>query len=783
MKEKLRSYFDKLATGKKTGYSGRFCSVTVIVIVLIIIHSCAKNKYYDPSIGDPLKTGIAAIVPSNMADSVFVDPLVTVTFKDNVDPGVIASASIILKNGTAEVPGSVSVTDSRAAFITQSDLAPETEYTATVRTDPGSGAGNSALNEYSWKFTTGRRHRISSLAVVSESPADKAASVAVTVPIIITFNQDLTSSMMKSISVLLKRGTTSITGKATFSGNTLIFQPDVNLTEGTLYTANVAIVTSGGYDTDKGSVKNSGWSFTTSGNAPDVTAPRISSVVPTNNATSVATSTNVTVTFSEAINPATVNSSSFFLKQGSVSIAGTVTSTGTTAVFTPAAPLVSNTVYTGTISTGVKDLAGNALAAQYIWTFTTVNVIDVTAPTVLSVVPASASSTASTTTKATVTFSEAMNSSTINSTTFTLKQGSVAVAGTVAYSGTTATFTPAASLSPNTVYTGTVSTGAKDVTGNALASAYTWSFTTAAAADVTPPTVSSVSPAANATSVAPGTKASVTFSEIVDASTLNTSTFTLKQGSTSVTGSVTCAGTVATFTPAVSLTGNTVYTCTLTTGVKDVSGNAMAAGYTWSFTIAVPVDVTPPTVTSVNPGNSATGVAVNTAITAMFSEAINSSLITSFTFLVKQGATGVSGTVTYSGTTATFTPSAALTGNTVYTCTITTGVKDIAGNAMTSDYTWSFTTVASTPAGKSFAADVMPILNICNTCHTHPWTPSATASTFYASLLSGGYINPANPTSGKIYTKLSGGHPPGTTVSAAQVTTILTWITEGSKNN
>jgi hypothetical protein len=782
MKEKLRSYFDKMEK-RRTGNPGMFFTLAAIVIVAVIINSCAKNKYYDPAIGDPLKTNIAAIVPSNMADSVFVDPMVTVTFKEDVDPGVVGSATIILKNGTAEIPGTMSLTDSSASFISQSDLLPESEYSATVRTDPGSNAGNNALNEYSWKFKTGRRHRISSLSVVSVSPADKASAVAITVPIIITFNQDLTSAMMKSITVQLKRGSSDVTGTSTFSGNTLIFQPNANLTEGTLYTGKIGIVTSGGYDTDKGSVKNFLWNFTTSGNAPDVTAPVISSVAPANNATSVATSSTASVIFSEAINPTTVNSSSFTLKQGSSPVAGTVSYTGTTAVFTPAAPLASNTVYTGTVTTAVKDLAGNALAAQYSWTFTTVNIIDVTAPTVVSVVPASASTTASTSTRATVTFSEAMNPSTLNSTTFTLKKGSVAVAGTVAYSGTTATFTPTTALAANTVYTGTISTGAKDLAGNALATAYTWSFTTAAAADVTPPTVVSVTPAAGSTAIATGTKPTVTFSEIMDASTINSSTFTLKQGSTTIAGSVSYTGTVATFTPSTALTGNMLYTCTLTTGVKDVSSNAMAAAYTWSFTTAVPVDVTPPTVTSVNPANSSTGVVVNSAITAIFSEAMNATTISGSTFMVKQGATAVSGTVTYTGTTATFTPSAALAGNTVYTCTITTGATDVAGNAIASNYTWSFTTVASAPAGKSFAADVVPILNLCNTCHTHPWTPSATASTFYASLLSGGYINPTNPTSGKIYTKLTGGHPPGSTVSAAQVTTILTWITEGSKNN
>ena len=61
------------------------------------------------------------------------------------------------------------------------------------------------------------------------------------------------------------------------------------------------------------------------------------------------------------------------------------------------------------------------------------------------------------------------------------------------------------------------------------------------------------------------------------------------------------------------------------------------------------------------------------------------------TFTVSNGG-AVAGTVSYSGTTATFTPTAALTASTLYTATITTGATDAAGNALTSDFTWTFTT-------------------------------------------------------------------------------------------
>ena len=104
-------------------------------------------------------------------------------------------------------------------------------------------------------------------------------------------------------------------------------------------------------------------------------------------------------------------------------------------------------------------------------------------------------------------------------------------------------------------------------------------------------------------------------------------------------------------------------------------------------------DTTPPTVSSTSPASSATGVGVSSAISATFSEDMNSSTITTSTFtLSSSSGSSVSGTVSYSNKVATFTPSSSLSYSTTYTATITTGVKDAGGNAMSSNYTWSFTT-------------------------------------------------------------------------------------------
>ncbi|WP_026209655.1 ice-binding family protein [Cytophaga aurantiaca] len=108
-----------------------------------------------------------------------------------------------------------------------------------------------------------------------------------------------------------------------------------------------------------------------------------------------------------------------------------------------------------------------------------------------------------------------------------------------------------------------------------------------------------------------------------------------------------------------------------------------------------PAPNNPPTVSSSNINDQATGVPVNKDIAVTFSEPMDASTITTSTFVVKKGSTIIPGTVSYSGTTATFNPSVVLDANATYTATVTTGVKDASGSALASNVVWSFTTGSS----------------------------------------------------------------------------------------
>ncbi|MFV5687932.1 Ig-like domain-containing protein [Flavobacterium sp. ZT3R25] len=308
----------------------------------------------------------------------------------------------------------------------------------------------------------------------------------------------------------------------------------------------------------------------------DGVCPIVSSTSPENGAINVPLDKTVTVIFNEEMNASTFDASSFTL-QGSSLVAGTVSFSGTTALFVPTNPLAANTTYTGRIKTSVKDIMGNALQADYVWTFSTGSTVT---PMVISTDPANNTTNVFLNKIVSADFNMIMNQATINTTTFTLKQGATSVAGSVSYIGTTAYFSPSIPLTANTVYTGTITTGAKNLQGTTIANNYIWTFTTGS---VTAPNVTATNPANNAGGIALNQNITANFSMPMDPLTISNTTFTLKNGATMITGTVSYLGTTATFNPNSDLSPGTTYTATITTGAKNVAGVALANDYVWNF--------------------------------------------------------------------------------------------------------------------------------------------------------------------------------------------------------
>lgn len=633
--------------------------------------------------------------PSNGSINVPLNTSISASFNEAMTVSTVSAVTFTLKRGATSVPGAVTYSGGLGAILSPASvLLPNTVYTAMISTGAEDLAGNGLAANFVWSFTTGATIDATPPVVASTLPLNGASQVAVNATISAVFSEAIDPTTLSTASVLLKRGATAITGTVSHSGNAVVFTPTVALANNAEHTVTItsAVTDLSGNILLQPKV----WSFTTV-SSTDAIAPIVVSVIPANTASAIAVSANVSATFSEAMNAGTISTSTFTLKQGATVVPGAVTYSGLTASFNPTSNLVVNTIYTASITTGARDAAGNSISTDYVWTFTTSAAPDLTAPTVISSIPVNGAVNVVWVSNVTAIFSEAMNPASITNANFMLMQGAIRYDGIISYSGNTLTFNPSSDLAPGTSYTATILTGATDLAGNALAANRVWSFSTALPVpppDVTPPTVVFTYPGNNSTSIATTSVVSVAFSESVTSQSISSSTFTLKQGTTPVAGLVQHFANAASFNPSAALATQTTYTATLTTGVTDLAGNTMTANYVWSFTTGGDVNADLPLVISVTPEDEAVDVATVASITATFSETMNPATLTTSTFRLTDGSGFVSGTVSYSGRTATFNPGSRLTPNTLYNGTITTGALDGAGNGIAIDYEWVFVTEA-----------------------------------------------------------------------------------------
>ena len=337
------------------------------------------------------------------------------------------------------------------------------------------------------------------IATVPLATTPIVTGVAINSKVVAAFSKDMAPATINTATFLLAcPAGTAVAGTVAYvaASRAATFSPPANLPAGTTCTATI---TTGAQDTTGLALVNAFvWSFTT-GAATDTTRPTVTLTVPAAGAAGVATNTQITATFSEDMDPATIIGATFTVTgPGTTPIAGTVAYAvvAKTATFTPTTPatLPANTLMTATITTGATDLAANALggnqaplpaASNFVWTFTTGAGPDTTTPpTVILVNPADLSTGVCLQKRINATFSESMDPSTITTATFTLQVTGPPVgtplAGTVTYDvpSKVATLAPTSALLANTNYTATVTTGARDLTASPLASNKVWTFTT-----------------------------------------------------------------------------------------------------------------------------------------------------------------------------------------------------------------------------------------------------------------------------------------------------------------
>ena len=382
----------------------------------------------------------------------------------------------------------------------------------------------------------------------------------------------------------------------------------------------------------------------------DTQPPQVSGVAPANGATGVSAAVAPGATFSEQVDPSTVTPGSFTLVGPSGAVAATVAydSASRTALLTPAAQLTGGASYTARISggpTGVRDVAGNALASDVTWTFTVRTCpCTIWAP---SAQPGIAASSDSGAVELGLRFRSDV-SGWIGGIRFYKGTGNVGThigslwsnTGTLlaraTFTGESASgwqqvsFDAAVPVSAGTTYVASYyapnghyalnlsafgASGVDAVPLHALrdgldgaSGVYRYSaqpvfpsqtyqssnywvdvvFDTSQPADTLPPSVASTAPSRGATDVPVNSTVGVTFSEPMDSASINSTTVQLRDGTAQVTASVVYdAGTrTATLTPASALNYGRTYTVSVTggvSGVRDSSGNVLTVDDTWTF--------------------------------------------------------------------------------------------------------------------------------------------------------------------------------------------------------
>jgi fibronectin type 3 domain-containing protein len=398
-----------------------------------------------------------------------------------------------------------------------------------------------------------------------------------------TFNRDMDATTLIAANFLLKDGNgSSVAGSVSYdaASRTAAFTPTQPLLPNSFYsatlTADVRDSRGGKYYSDsRPSAYN--WQFQTLAVAENSPLTVSSSSPQEGEVVDPAHNRSVSVEFGRQLDPRSLVSSALVLKNAAgISVPGTFSSTLTGISFQPAAMLAYATTYTATVS-GVKDLAGNALAAPITWTFSTPGGI---APISVNAVRSGSKIEVS---WPAVTGATAYNLYTCSRPEYVGNQyprtSMDCYQLPVQIANVTSPYLHVGPFSEDTTYFYSIKAvfaGKEGAAGNVASHYY----------DTSIPTVLSHG------------NLDVRFSEVMDQATFNNGNFTVRDGAGNllagyVSNSYVCdsmgcrEGT--SFQPATALQAGTTYTVTLSVGIKDQGGNALAEPVSWSF--SQPLDV------------------------------------------------------------------------------------------------------------------------------------------------------------------------------------------------
>ncbi|MCP4282323.1 MAG: Ig-like domain-containing protein, partial [Alteromonas sp.] len=478
-------------------------------------------------------------------------------------------------------------------------------------------------------------------------------------------------------------------------GRRVQFRPEVGLTAGHKYTAYVSY----SYfllDLAGNRVGNYHSFAFTAGAENDSSVPVYRSSNIGASLGDVAVNTPLRVIFDEALAPHCINSSTVVLFDGQNTISGSVSldSSYTEITFVPSEALSANTNYSLRIENGC-DVAGNAFSGEVLnFTTSVSDAADTIAPRIVSISPANGSSGVSVTSEIVVTFTESLDARNIEKIARIYMSGQGGdISGDYTLIDNVLRFVPTNPLPGSTVIN-TQLYHFKDAVGN-NSCCWNYSFTTEAEFDTQAPTVTAISPSDGAMDIGVNTPVVLTFSESLNASTINNTHFKLFSDGAIINPSVQRSSDGRTVTLRGTWPAGKAMSVIVTNNVKDLSNNALSDYVSLFSTAVVNTDRIRPTVARLYPNNGASNVPSVNSIVMYTSEAMNESTLADAFHIAENGVL-INGTlsVSASGQSIEFTPDNAFAEGALIHVYLDSTAQDSQGNAMT-NYQGSFRMAAA----------------------------------------------------------------------------------------
>ena len=373
----------------------RFGAAATLLAAAALLAGCGGGL--DPILGTPgagMAPTVTATVPAAatpIVSGVATNSRVSATFSKAMVATSLTTASFTVACPTgSNVAGSVAydATSRTATFTPTTAMPANATCVATVTTAATDTSGFALATNYSWSFATAALADSTRPTVVLTVPAPAAAGVPINTRITAVFSEDMNPATLTAASFTLTNTTLAapVAGSVSYSAasRTATFTPTATLAASSAFRATITsaatdLVGNGlaGNTAVLPAAGNHVWTFGTAATG-DTTPPTITALSPLDATLGVCLGKVVSATFNEPLDAATVDSTTFTVTSAGVAVAGSVSYDAATqsARFMPtaAAGLAPSRAYVATVvggSAGVKDLAGNALAANRVWNFST----------------------------------------------------------------------------------------------------------------------------------------------------------------------------------------------------------------------------------------------------------------------------------------------------------------------------------------------------------------------------------------------------------------------------